>query len=84
MSSSPNTVLVVGAAGFLGRTLCDVPCPDFRRVPAVRTRRPPFDGPAHRQMDITDPRQVESVVGEVGPGWVINTAAETSVDGCEA
>jgi len=28
--------------------------------------------------------QVDAVIGRVRPRWVINTAAETSVDGCEA
>ncbi len=72
-----------GASGFLGRVVCDVPSEEFKRIPAVRTRRPPFDAPSYQQMDITDAAQVDEVIGAVCPGWVINTAAETSVDGCE-
>ncbi len=84
MTSSPDTILVVGATGFLGRVLCDVPTRDFRRIPAVRTLRAPFARPPLQQMDITDSGQVNRVVEQVRPKWVINTAAETGVDACEA
>ena len=80
MTPSPETVLVVGASGFLGRALCDVPAGGLRRIPASRT---PLSMPGYRQVDIADSEQVEAVIGQVAPGWVIHTAAVTSVDRCE-
>ena len=84
MGVSSSAVIVVGASGFLGRALCDVPAGNLRRIPAVRTLRHPFSARVAQQMDITDPGQVDAVIGRVRPRWVINTAAETGVDGCEA
>ena len=40
-------------------------------------------GGEHEQMDITDRSSVLEVIERVRPAWVINTAAMTSVDGCE-
>ena len=83
MTSSPETVLIVGASGFLGGALCGLPDAGMRLVPTVRERRRQFTGDDCWQMDITDPAQVDSVIAAVRPRWVINTAAATSVDGCE-
>ena len=70
-------ILVVGASGFLGHAVCKAPGAEFERVPASRS------DPGHRRMDLTNADQVRRVVEEIGPKWVINTAAMTSVDGCE-
>lgn len=84
MGSEADTVLVVGASGFLGRALCDRPCRGLQRISAVRTPHPASEGRDIYRMDITDAAQVASVIGSVRPDWVINAAAETGVDRCEA
>ncbi len=75
-----DRILVVGASGFLGRVICDAPAQEIHRVPAARTSLP---YPDFIQLDVTDAHQVSTVFEEVKPSWVINTAAITSVDGCE-
>lgn len=77
MTSSPATVLIVGASGFLGRVLMTWPAEDLHRVPASRA------GEGHVRIDLTDPESIRRAVDEVGPDCVIHAAAFTSVDGCE-
>ncbi|MDE2997502.1 MAG: dTDP-4-dehydrorhamnose reductase [Gemmatimonadota bacterium] len=76
-------VLIVGASGFLGRALCDVPVRGLHRVPAARNPRPPFPGSDCIRVDVTDAASVAGVVSRVRPDWVINAAAEAGVDQCE-
>ncbi|MCZ6636087.1 MAG: dTDP-4-dehydrorhamnose reductase [bacterium] len=71
---SDPRILVVGASGFLGRTICEA---GRECIPASRS------GQGHLQMDLTDFNQVQRVMEETRPGWVIHAAAMTSVDGCE-
>ena len=78
-----KTVLIVGASGFLGRALCDVPFEGVRRVPAARRPRPPFSGSDCLRVDVTDADAVDEVVARVRPDFVINAAAEAGVDRCE-
>jgi dTDP-4-dehydrorhamnose reductase len=80
---SLKTVLIVGASGFLGRALCDVPFEGLRRLPAVRAPGPPFLGSDCLRMDVTDAEAVDDAVARVRPDWVINAAAEAGVDRCE-
>ena len=82
-SEAGNRVLVVGASGFLGRALCDVPGQDLARIPAVRSAASSYPGTVEHLVDITDPEQVDRIVEAVGPAWVVNAAAETGVDRCE-
>lgn len=72
-----DKLLIVGATGFLGRTLMDVASKDWSVVPASRT------GAEHTHLDITDHASVVAAIEAVRPRWVINAAAMTSVDGCE-
>ena len=75
MTNSKPPVLVVGASGTLGRQLLiDMPH-------AVGTTR--SDSARNLKMEIKDEDQVHRVIGDVRPSCVINTAAMTSVDGCE-
>jgi dTDP-4-dehydrorhamnose reductase len=75
MTNSNAPVLVVGASGTLGRQLlADMPN-------AIGTTR--SDRERNLKMEITDEDQVRRVIGDVLPSCVINTAAMTSVDGCE-
>ncbi len=77
MTETPDRMLVVGASGFLGRALCDLPVEGFERIPASRS------GERHVRIDVTDADSVHRVIQDVRPAWVVNTAAMTSVDGCE-
>jgi len=72
-----DTLLVVGATGFLGRTLCALSPKAWSCVPASR------QGQGHTPIDLLDEASVMDAVMAVRPRWVINTAAMTSVDGCE-
>ncbi|MBT3604821.1 MAG: SDR family oxidoreductase [Candidatus Latescibacteria bacterium] len=72
-----NKLLIVGATGFLGRTLCELAPNEWLRVAASRM------GDGHRHIDLMDASSVTSAVMDERPRWVINTAAMTSVDGCE-
>ena len=77
MNDVSSKVLVVGATGFLGRTLSEA---GSEMVPAAR--HSPED--SHWvQLDLEVPNRFGAVLDEVGPGWVVNAAAVTSVDGCE-
>ncbi len=73
-----NRLLIVGASGFLGHALCDVSGGDWERVPVSRS-----GSRGHLVVDLTRPDLVHEVVAQVRPQWVINSAAMTSVDGCE-
>lgn len=72
-----NKLLIVGATGFLGRILCDLVSDDWVAIPASR------NGDGHIPFDLTDEDSVVSAIMSERPRWVINTAAMTSVDGCE-
>jgi len=63
-------VLVVGARGMAGA--------DFVK------RWPGAAGVDLPEADITDPESCRRVIGEAGPGVVVNCAAATGVDWCEA
>ncbi len=63
--------VVIGAAGQLGTDLLPV-------LPGVVI---PLDLP---DFDITRPAQVRTVLHDLRPDWVVNCAAQTNVDGCEA
>ncbi len=83
MSPSSDALLVVGASGLLGRTLCSMQAPGYRSIPTVRHPGEPSAPKGSVRLDITDPKRVDQVIDEIRPQWVINTAAKTSVDGCE-
>jgi len=72
-----DALLVVGATGFLGRTICDLSPNAWTCIPASR------HGQGHTPIHLTDEASVMDAVMAVRPRWVINAAAMTSVDGCE-
>lgn len=64
-------VLIFGATGMLGKDLIRL----WRNDEVV--------GLGSRQVDLRDPEQVESVVRDTRPDWIVLSAAYTDVDGCE-
>ena len=61
--------LIIGSSGMLGSDLCKV-FPDAVKL-------------AHKDLDITDRKQVLESIRKINPNLVINAAAYTDVDGCE-
>jgi dTDP-4-dehydrorhamnose reductase len=66
-------VLVTGAGGQVGRALLRLTPPGAAVF-----------GARHADLDISDPRAVERVLGELAPQVVINAAAYTDVDKAES
>jgi dTDP-4-dehydrorhamnose reductase len=67
-------VLVTGAAGMVGRTVCEF-CEQIRDT---------VFGFDHRALDIADAEEVWERIRSTKPDAVINCAAWTDVDGCES
>ncbi|MFN2531700.1 MAG: dTDP-4-dehydrorhamnose reductase [Pyrinomonadaceae bacterium] len=67
-------ILVTGAAGMVGRTLCDL-------CRSAGDTVLPFD---HSALDISNADGVLTTIAETNPDAVINCAAWTDVDACEA
>ncbi|MHB0914844.1 MAG: dTDP-4-dehydrorhamnose reductase [Thermoleophilia bacterium] len=65
-------ILIIGAAGQLGHDLLDCLGGDHE-----------VTGVDIGEIDITDAASVATVVGDIRPELVINSAAFTNVDGCE-
>jgi dTDP-4-dehydrorhamnose reductase len=66
-------VVVVGAAGLLGRALCRAFAPDGVVVRVT-----------HQDIDIRDPLRTKALINGMRADVVINAAAYTDVDGCES
>ena len=66
-------VVVIGAAGLLGRALCRVLSCDWSVIAAT-----------HADVNICDLSHTKALVGYGYPDVVINAAAYTDVDGCES
>lgn len=79
-------ILVTGANGLLGQKLSQL-LDDQNNIDFVATARSPLSIKLKRGkfqiLDITSKDSVESVVSEVKPDVIINTAAMTQVDECE-
>jgi dTDP-4-dehydrorhamnose reductase len=72
MPPTPS-ILVIGHRGLLGR--------ECRKVLGARFR---VDGVDLDTCDITRPEQARAALEKFHPDWVINAAALTDVDGCQA
>jgi dTDP-4-dehydrorhamnose reductase len=77
-------VLIIGAAGQLGRALCSsVPnAIAGKPVQLITTTREGGNGV--RALDLTDAAACRDLVQELRPDWVINAAAYTAVDRAES
>ncbi|KQS24848.1 SDR family oxidoreductase [Dyadobacter sp. Leaf189] len=80
-------ILITGSNGLLGQKLVEllVQQSDIEAIATAKgANRLPFqEGYQYLEMDITDPVQVDAIVGEVRPDVIIHTAAMTNVDQCE-
>jgi dTDP-4-dehydrorhamnose reductase len=81
-------VLITGSNGLLGQKLIDLYLP-ISSVELIATSRgenryPITEGYVYASLDITSEKEVEKVIAEHKPDCVINTAAMTNVDACEA
>lgn len=74
MAEAQPTLVVFGADGQVGRSLCSM-------APPAGWRLAPYD---RAGVDITDAAQVEAVLAGVGRGVVLNLAAYTQVDRAES
>ena len=76
-------VFITGGNGLLGQKLISEGRKQVRIVASARST-PRNSTPDFHPLDVTDARQVESLLGRVRPEWVIHTAALTDVDRCES
>ena len=80
-------ILVTGANGLLGQKIIY----GYRFDPEIQLiatgrgdcRMHERDGYIYESMDISDPSDVERVIGKYYPDCIINAAAMTNVDACE-
>ena len=83
-----KTILTTGSNGLLGQKLTEKILTEGR-VKLIATakglnRYPIKTGYEYAEMDILDPQQVKLVIEKYKPDAIINTAAMTNVDTCEA
>ena len=80
-------ILITGSNGLLGQKLVELLKQEssiLTIATAVGKNRLPFqEGYEYHQMDITNPIEVDEVIGKLKPDAVIHTAAMTNVDQCE-
>jgi dTDP-4-dehydrorhamnose reductase len=75
-------VLITGSNGLLGQKLISQDRRDVQIFSTGRTR--PEGGQGNFEfLDVTDAQHVRTLLGDVGPDWVIHAAALTNVDRCE-
>ncbi|MFW5636287.1 MAG: SDR family oxidoreductase [Thermodesulfobacteriota bacterium] len=80
---SEKRLLITGAGGFLGQTLCRSALSGWTVYGAVR-RRSPFDDRVHSaQTDLTSPRERKRLFAAVRPHAVIHAAAEANPNRCQ-
>ncbi len=76
-------MLIVGASGFLGRALVKTAIQGgIDHVSSMRQVN--GDSSDSVRLDLADPDQVMAAIDQSRPTWVVNAAAETGVDRCEA
>ena len=80
-------ILLTGANGLLGQKLVEliVKENEHQLIATARgaNRLPIKEGFTYKSLDITNQKEVDSVIAEFKPDTVINTAAMTNVDQCE-
>lgn len=73
------TVLVTGATGLLGRSLCPALIAQGFRI----VRHGNHNGEADVHSDLTDATTVQALVAQIDPQCIVNLVAATHVDRCE-
>jgi dTDP-4-dehydrorhamnose reductase len=81
MVEGMRRILVIGATGLLGSRLMEIGEGSYE-MHGTYNRNKPKGGNVHR-MDVTKRAEVFSILEEVKPDCVIDTAAITAVDYCE-
>lgn len=81
MGRDMSRILVIGAAGLLGSRLVELGKGNYEMHGTYNKEKPP--GGSMRRMDITKRAEVFSVMEDVKPDCVMDTAAITAVDYCE-
>jgi len=80
-------VLLTGSNGLLGQKLMDLylGIDDIELIATARgdNRYPRREGYTYASLDITNEKEVQSVIAKYAPDCIINTAAMTNVDSCE-
>lgn len=80
-------ILITGSNGLLGQKIvqyCNDKKIDFLATSVGANRNPNCKNDNYRSLDITKRDEVQSVFSTYGPTHIINTAALTNVDKCEA
>lgn len=81
--STLDKVLVTGASGFLGYSICNDPWKPYGSVIGVsKSTRVPVGNKSY-VADITDANQLREIVAENSPSAIIHTAARSIVRDCE-
>ena len=79
-------VLITGSNGLLGQKLVDY-CLEknvnFTATSKGENRNSKCPNDCYREMDITSESQIQGVISDENPDYVIHTAAMTNVDACE-
>ncbi|MFT4996158.1 MAG: dTDP-4-dehydrorhamnose reductase, partial [Flavobacteriales bacterium] len=77
-------VLLTGSNGLLGQKLMDLylGIDDIELIATARgdNRYPRREGYTYATLDITNEKEVQSVIAKYAPDCIINTAAMTNVD----
>jgi dTDP-4-dehydrorhamnose reductase len=80
-------ILVTGCNGLLGQKLVEQLSghPRYSLIATAKgkNRNPGENGYEYFEMDISNPADVEKVISETAPDYIIHTAAMTNVDACE-
>ena len=77
-------LLLTGASGFLGSTVCLAALASGRPVVGtVHHHRGDQAGLRLVTADLTDPSAAKALLARVEPRWVVNCAGFTNVDACE-
>jgi dTDP-4-dehydrorhamnose reductase len=79
-----SRILITGASGLLGHNICPSLSTHYRLVAAYLTHPTTVaPGIAPVRMDVTEPQQVDDLIGKVRPDAVVHAAALSRPDQCE-